>query len=273
MPRRKTSRYTASTADRHVLYQMAVQDVEAEINFVDDTYKDLRGRRASRLREDFCGTAWSSSEWVRRRPGNIAVGVDLDKPTLDWGMAHNVATLKPAARARITLLNRDVLDPGPRGRRMDVVLAMNFSYWIFKHRATMLRYFQSVRSSLATGGIFFLDIFGGYETMKEQRERRDIDGKFTYIWDQARYNGISGECLCHIHFHFRDGSRMNKAFTYDWRLWTTPEIRDLLDEAGFRRTTVYLDGFDENGEPDGDFKPVESCDADPAWIAYIVAEK
>ena len=31
------TRYTAAKADRHVLYQMAVQNVEAEIDFVDDT--------------------------------------------------------------------------------------------------------------------------------------------------------------------------------------------------------------------------------------------
>ncbi len=273
MAKRRPTKYTAAKADRHELYQLSVQNVESEIDFVDDTFKELRGRRAAKLREDFCGTALSSCEWVKRRSTNTAVAVDLDKPTLDWGLAHNVGKLKPAARSRITLLNRNVLDPGPRGHRMDVVLAMNFSYWIFKQRATMLDYFQTVRTSLAPGGIFFLDMFGGYETMKEQRERRDIEGKFTYIWDQARYNGITGECQCYIHFHFRDGSRMNKAFDYNWRLWTTPEIRDILDAAGFRKSTVYLDGFDDEGEPDGDFKPVESCDADPAWIAYIVAEK
>lgn len=272
MPK-KSRKFTAAKADRHELYQLSVQNVDAEIDFVDDTYKELRGRRASRLREDFCGTALSSCEWVRRRSANEAVGVDLDKPTLDWGRTHNVARLPSSALTRLTLLNKDVLDPGPKGRRMDIILAMNFSYWIFKHRSTMLRYFASVRESLAPGGLFFMDIFGGYDTMKVQKERRDIEGKFTYIWDQASYNGVNGDYLCHIHFQFKDGSRMTKAFTYDWRLWTTPEIRDILDEAGFRRSTVYLDGFDDDGEADGDFKPVETCDADPAWIAYIVAER
>ena len=54
----------ADKADKHVLYEDAVQCVEAEIDFVDDTFKKLRNRSARSLREDFCGTNNSSCEWV-----------------------------------------------------------------------------------------------------------------------------------------------------------------------------------------------------------------
>ena len=40
-------------ADRHLLYQYAVQDVEAEIDFVEQTWSELRQRPAVFLREDF----------------------------------------------------------------------------------------------------------------------------------------------------------------------------------------------------------------------------
>ena len=53
--------FTAATADRHVLYQLSVQNVEAEIDFVDQTYKELRAKHAIRLREDFCGTGHTSA--------------------------------------------------------------------------------------------------------------------------------------------------------------------------------------------------------------------
>ena len=86
----------AELADRHVLYEAAVQCVEAEIDFVDAEFKRLRGRRAQVLREDFCGTANTSCEWVRRRRDNIAVGVDIDADVLAWGREHHVAGLKPA---------------------------------------------------------------------------------------------------------------------------------------------------------------------------------
>ncbi len=266
----KRSRFTAATADRHVLYQLAVQDVETEIDFVDETFKELRGRHAVTLREDFCGTANTACEWVRRRSSNVAVGVDLDGETLAWGREHNIEALKPAQRSRVTLLERDVRDPGPKGRNVDCVLAMNFSYWILDTREALREYFESVRKSLVAGGILFLDFYGGYESMKETKETRPLDG-FDYVWDQASYDPITGNMKCHIHFKFPDGSKMNRAFSYTWRLWTLAEIRELLAEAGFARSTVYW----EEGEDDDDveYKPRERGDADPAFICYIVAEK
>lgn len=269
----KRSKYTAATADRHVLYQLSVQDVESEIDFVDDTFRDLRGKRASRLREDFCGTGNTSCEWVRRRRTNTAVGLDLDSETLEWGRENNIAKLKPHARERVSLYERDVRTPGRGTGNMDVVLAMNFSYWILQERETLRKYFESVRSSLAPGGIFFLDHYGGSESMTEQREKRDIEEGFTYIWDQHQYNPITGWMQCYIHFHFPDGSKMKRAFSYEWRLWTLPEIREILREAGFQRVTVYWEGEDEDGEGNGVFEPTEVGDCCPAFIAYIVAEK
>lgn len=262
---------SARTADRHTLYELAVQNVEAEIDFVDRVYTKLRGRRARRLREDFCGTYASSCEWARRRPDNTAVGLDLDQPTLDWGREHNHAKLKPDAAARVRTFRRNVLHPPRAGRGVDIVLAMNFSYWIFHAREQLLGYFRTVRASLARGGVFFLDHYGGWEAMKPQQDRRREKG-FTYIWDQAEYNPITGAYRCHIHFRFRDGTMMRRAFTYDWRLWTLPEIRDLLAEAGFRRVTVYWEGDDGRGGGNGVFRPSLKGEPCPSFITYIVAE-
>ena len=260
----------ASKADRHVLYEDSVQCVEAEIDFVDDTFKKLRNRKPRLLREDFCGTANTSCEWVRRRKRNRAFGVDLDENVQQWGMKHHVAKLGEA-RDRITLLNENVLDVDIEP--VDIVLAMNFSYWIFKERDLLRRYFRSVYEGLADDGIFFLDAYGGSDAYKEMRERTKYDD-FTYIWDQASFDPISGDMLCKIHFSFPDGSRIKNAFTYDWRLWTLPEIRELLLEAGFERVTVYWQGDDEDSdEGNGEFEPAERGEADEAWIVYISAEK
>jgi cyclopropane fatty-acyl-phospholipid synthase-like methyltransferase len=269
-------RHKATMADRHHLYQQAVQCVEAEIDFVDATFKKIRKRRAAHLREDFCGTAATACEWVRRRPTNFAVGLDLDQPTLDWGMTHNVAKLKPAARDRIKLLNRNVNDPGREACGVDMVLAMNFSYWIFQTRPELRHYFEKVRESLVKDGIFFLDTYGGWESTKIQRERRQIGGKkrgFTYIWDQATFDPITNHGTNYIHFRLADGTHLRKAFTYDWRVWSIPEIRELLEEAGFSRVTVYWEGEDENGEGDGIFTPAQHGEACPVFISYIVAER
>lgn len=262
---------SARTADRHTLYQLAVQNVESEIDFVDRVYTRLRGRRARRLREDFCGTCASSCEWARRRAENSAVGLDLDRATLDWGREHNLSKLKPAAAARVRTFRRNVLHPPPAARGVDIVLAMNFSYWVFKRRAQLLGYFRTVRASLAPGGLFFLDHFGGWESMKPQQDRRREAG-FTYIWDQARYNPITGDYRCHIHFKFKDGTMMRRAFTYDWRLWTLPEVRDLLTEAGFRAVTVYWEGDDGKGGGNGIFRPALYGEPCASFITYLVAD-
>ena len=54
---------TARNADRHELYEAAVQNAEAEIDFVDRQFTKLTGRRAGAMREDFCGTANAACEW------------------------------------------------------------------------------------------------------------------------------------------------------------------------------------------------------------------
>ncbi len=262
----------AAKSDRHVLYQQAVQSVDAEIDFVDDTFRDLRGRKPTLIREDFCGTAHTSCEFVRRRAGNRAIGVDLCQDTLDWGIKHNLSRLKGGARDRVTLLRDNVLTV--RSEPVDAVLAMNFSYFTFQTRDTMRAYFRHVGESLAPGGLFFMDVYGGSDAFKEMREKRDIDGKFTYVWDQAHYDPITGYILCHIHFHFPDGSKIRRAFSYEWRMWTLPELREILAEAGFARSTVYWEGTEEEtGEGDGDFQPADHGEADMAWIAYVVAER
>ena len=262
----------ADRADRHQLYELSVQCAESEIDFVDDTYKALRGRRARLLREDFCGTANVCCEWVGRRKSNHSIGVDIDKEVLAWGKKHKVGKLTSDQQKRITLLAEDVLRV--KTNSPDAVSAMNFSYWLFKKRDDLLKYFKTVRSALKRDGVFFLDAYGGYDSFKEIVEKRLVEeGNFKYIWEQEKYDPISGNLTSHIHFSFPDGSRLDNAFTYDWRLWTLPEIRDLLNDAGFSAVTVYWQGFDKDGEPDGDFKPAAEGEADAGWICYIAAEK
>jgi hypothetical protein len=266
----------AAGADRHVLYQRAVQEPGNEVGFISTEFRRLRRRRAMTLREDFCGTALVCGEWVKSARDRAAVGVDLSRPTLDWGVRNNLARLTTDQRRRVTLLERNVLDPGPRGRGVDVVNAGNFSWWVFTARADLLRYFRGVRGSLVRDGLFVLDIYGGWESLKEMRERRVVGGPtrgFTYIWDHSKFDPITNQMTAHIHFRMRDGSRLRRAFTYDWRLWTIPETRDALADAGFKKTIVYWEGEDKDGEGDGVFTPAEHAEQCPSFIAYIVALK
>jgi SAM-dependent methyltransferase len=269
---RRTKPLTAKTADPRRLYELAVQEPEAELTFISRVFRRVRGRPPLRLREDFCGTALTSCEWVKARPDHSAVGLDLHRPTLAWGRRNNVAGLPEEARDRVRLLRSDVLHPPAAARGVDVIAAMNFSYWVFKTRELLGGYFRQVHRSLVRDGMFFLDTYGGYEAQQVQQERRRCKG-FTYVWDQAAYNPITGEVRCHIHFEFKKGPALRRAFTYDWRLWAIPEVRELLAEAGFRRTTVYWEGSDGKGSGNGVFRPSVSGEVCAAYIAYIVAER
>jgi cyclopropane fatty-acyl-phospholipid synthase-like methyltransferase len=261
----------AETVDKHVLYEESVQNAEFETDFVAGIYRQIRGREARSLREDFCGTANAACEWVKRDPANTAVGVDLDFDVLSWGRKHHVERMSLSQAARISLLNRDVLQA--RTEPADITLAMNFSYWCFRTRTLLGQYFRKVHASLKDDGIFFLDAFGGYEAYEEMEEETEYDD-FTYVWDQAEYDPVTGHMKAHIHFRFPDGSALSPAFTYDWRLWSLPEIRELLEEAGFRKITVYDQVWDyELDEATDEFVPVEKMDADPAWVVYLAAEK
>jgi len=118
-----------------------------------------------------------------------------------------------------------------------------------------------------------MDMMGGPECLEEDREDTRDMGRFTYVWEQARFDPITHDALFHIHFRFKDGSEWPRAFTYDWRFWTIPEVREVLAEAGFSRSHVYWEGTDEDGEGDNNWKKATWAHSEPAWIAYIVAVK
>lgn len=269
--RKAAGRTEAERADRHTCYQVAVQDVVTEVDFIEETWGELRRRPLELLREDFCGTANTACEWVRRDANHRAIGVDFDGDVLDWGRAHNLSQLTDAQRERIRLVKADVAtgtDEAP-----DAVLAMNFSYYLLMERAQLGAYFRSVHDNLVEDGVFFLDAYGGYEAPMVLEEKRECDG-FTYVWEQISFNPIDSRMECSISFEFDDGSEMKDAFRYYWRLWTLPELRELLLEAGFRTATVYWEGTDEeSGEGNGVYEPAEVGDADPGWVCYLVAEK
>jgi hypothetical protein len=45
-------------------------------------------------------------------------------------------------------------------------------------------------------------------------------------------------------------------------------------EAGFKSTDIYMQGWDDEKEEETEeFTKMTSCDADPGWIAYIIASK
>jgi cyclopropane fatty-acyl-phospholipid synthase-like methyltransferase len=267
----KKKRVTAKTADRFVLYENSVQEPEADCDFIRQAWRELKGRQPHSVREDFCGTAITAIEWVRQDASQTAIGIDFDAPTLAVARERIQDRLKPADRARIRLIQEDVLQVSEE--TVDCILATNFSYYIFKERDLLRSYFKAALGGLKRGGVMILDAYGGSDAFLAMEEPRDCEG-FTYIWDQEYYSPVTGDVINHIHFEFEDGSRLEKAFTYEWRLWTLPEIQEMLREAGFREVTVYWEGTDpKTDEGDGVWSVTKTGDADKGWVAYLVAEK
>lgn len=264
----KSKVLTARGADRYALYEMAVQTPDEEVSFFDRVYRGLNGRLPRILREDFCATAAISRSWVQRGEERVAFSIDLDPAPLEWARKERLTRLTQSQRERVHLVKADVLNP-PRLGKVDVVSAGNFSWWVFKERGILREYFAKVRKSLAPGGVFVLDLMGGTQASELITERRRCKG-FTYEWEQYDFNAVTHDFRCAINFVFRDGTRLKRAFEYDWRLWSIPEARELLMEAGFKSAKVYWEGDDDKGGGNGVYRPTDKGESCMCHVTYIV---
>ncbi|MFL5814262.1 MAG: class I SAM-dependent methyltransferase [Bdellovibrionia bacterium] len=259
---------------KYFLYENAVQTPDVHCEILMNIYRESFGRYARNLREDFCGTFTISTEWVKRNKRNTALGLDLDPEPIEYGMKHHFSKLKPEQKKRLQIRQKNVLTPP--AYKPDLIVAANFSFFIFKERKTLLQYFKACLKSMAPEGVLVLETFGGAGAIETVRERKFINlrknFKYTYFWDQQSFNPISHDGQYAIHFTLPDGTRMRNAFTYDWRIWTIPEIRDLLIEAGFTETAVYWE-TEHKGEPTGEYAKSELGDNAYSWIAQVVAIK
>lgn len=262
--RRKKTRITIlseAMTDPLRLYELSVQDAEATREIIETIYANHNDRPALTLREDFCGTAKLCAEWVSSDPQRTAVGLDIDVPTLTWARENNIAPLGDAA-ARVELIEKDVIE-GTDGL-FDIIVAFNFSYWIFHQRRELIEYFQAARNSLAPGGVFIVDLHGGPDSQRTLEEATEYDG-FTYVWDQDYFNPITNRTRCFIHFRLPTGKKLERAFVYDWRVWSIPEVREILEEAGFAQVAPWWDGDDDV------LTQTEDAENMISWIAYLAA--
>ncbi len=264
----KGRRVAASGArfDRHAYYERAVQDPETDAAMLAKLFRRYRTRLPTRLREDFCGTATLSAHWVRGQAGRTATAVDLDGPTLEWGRRHHLEGIE----SKVQLIQGNVLDG--EGPKADISCAMNFSYSIFKTRSALLRYFEVARTTLVKDGVFVIDTWGGWGAIRPECERKKI-GEFYYEWDQVRFDPLTNEILCQIHFELPGGIRIDRAFTYDWRLWSVQELRELLLEAGFSKVHALWERTDEDGDDTGVFFEPRRVNNQEKWWTFIVAER
>ncbi len=86
-----------------------------------------------------------------------------------------------------------------------------------------------------------------------------------YTWEQRSADPLTGRVGTAMHFEIRRNGAVERtlrdAFTYDWRLWGVPELREALAEAGFTAVEVYPrtpDAVDDAGT--AYVQPLETVD-------------
>lgn len=248
--------------DRYDLYEICAQYPSRDVALL----RALHGHDPKILGEDFCGTGALSREWVRMTPGARAIATD-----------HDAEPLARAAGERITTCHADVMDVG---HPADVIYVGNFSICEWHARAELVAYLKHARSRLRRRGIFVCDLYGGvdaYETGILEESRPGPNGEEVhYQWEQCQADAKTGEIVNEMHFFVRvrraETYSLPRAFRYRWRLWSIPELRDAMRDAGFRATEVhhrFQHAVDDEGQvhalalPDG--MPLED-----AWFVFVV---
>lgn len=258
--------------DKYDYYIKSVQSPEAEAEFMASTYTSLRKKQPKTLREDFCGTFSICCEWVKASPRYLAIGIDNDPEPLSYGKKHYLSKLTPAQQKRVSTHEMSVLDDSVP--KSDIVCALNFSYFCFKKRSQVKEYFTQALATLNKQGLLVLDCFGGSKCYESNLEETYYENhKFSYFWDQDSFNPITHEVQFYIHFKRKGEKRREKVFSYDWRLWSIPELKDILLEVGFKDVLVYWEGTDRKGEGNGKFSPTTKGEECESWVAYLVALK
>ncbi|CBI28342.3 unnamed protein product, partial [Vitis vinifera] len=305
---------TDDMPSKFLLYQQSVQSPKGDISYLQKFFlMYVGGRVPLHLQEDFCGTALLSTEWLRSDPRRTAVGLDLDVEALDWCMENNVNKIGADGYSRLSLFHGNVLQPlesklvksqlsdiirnftledsiadsGTIIKRnfglpaRDIVCAFNYSCCCLHKRGELVLYFKHVLDVLSKkGGIFVMDLYGGTSSECKLRLQRRFPN-FTYYWEQAEFDIIQRKTRISLHFHLQKQQRkLRHAFSYSWRLWSLPEIKDCLEEAGFHSVHFWIRQMpdtEENRSTEGfgigqdvKYEEVASFQQQDAWNAYIV---
>ena len=156
---------------------------------------------------------------------------------------------------------------------VDILAALNFSVCEIHDRSQLVDYFRNARRRLNPGGLLVADLYGGVDTMALGESEQDLPGGLRYTWEQREANPMTGRVVNAMHFNLPSGEILNDAFVYNWRLWSVPELRDAMIEAGFQSTEVH-DRLGAAIDNDGALLTLPVTDPDEldeTFVVYIVA--
>lgn len=124
-----------------------------------------------------------------------------------------------------------------------------------------------------------MDVYGGTSSERKLRLQRRFPS-FTYFWEQEEFDIISHQTRISLHFQAGKKQMLRHAFTYHWRLWSIPEIKDCLEEAGFKSIHVWIrempntqssgNAKEYNANRDVKYEELQHFNQADAWNAYVV---
>jgi SAM-dependent methyltransferase len=256
------------------LYEWCVTDGPRFARFAEAVH----GRTPRVLREDFSGSAALARAWASAAPDRRAVAVDLDAAVLRRASAPGVRTIRADA-ARCTA-------------KADLLTATNFPLGYFHERPALVKYLAHARRCLNPRGVFLADLYGGRDAMKPLTIRRRLRGpageRIEYLWTQVDADPATNLVTDTLSFVVTTKSKPTKsksgttktrrfpnAFVYRWRLWSIPELRDAMTDAGFRRLELYTrmgDALDADGtlyvRPHEPGEPI-----DENYVVYVAGRR
>lgn len=251
---------------RFTLYELAVTDAPRLARFI----LAAHGRSPRTLREDFSGSGALARAWPGLVPGGAALAVDLEAEPLRHAKAPGVRTLRA-----------DVLDCPAKA---DVIAATNFPLGYFHTRPELLAYLKHARRCLNPKGILLADLYGGRDALTPLTIRRKLRGprgeRIEYTWEQREADPATNLVLDTLSFKVaaKPGAKprvLKDAFVYRWRLWSIPELRDALTDAGFRAVDLYSRMGDAvDGDGNLYVRPHDASDElDENYVVYVVGRR
>ena len=265
----------SANASKFFLYENTVQNPEWHVRYPSQFHRRLVGKSPLKFREDFCGSGKISCEWVKVSKRHYATGIDANAMVLRYANDTNKEVLSEHQQARLAFWQKDVAHVSRE--KFDIIGAYNFSIFEFHERKNLLRYFKSVFKSLANPGTFFCDVAGGSGFLRTRQRIQNLEilgiGKVQQVWEQMDYDPISATNKYAIHFMLPNGSCFNKAFKYHWRIWQIKEVREILKEAGFKKSVVIWERDTDDRYGSGQSYLAEKAENAYSWVAYVVGIK
>jgi len=120
---------------------------------------------------------------------------------------------------------------------------------------------------LNPGGVMVLEQYAGPEACMTGSDIIELDDDLIAIWEQESFNAVTHQGINYLHFRSADGQPVAKPFVYDFRIWSLPELSDLLYEAGFGQ----LQFFQMGGEVTGNLEACSSAEIQDHWTVHIAA--